>query len=136
MEDGNFITRIDRPRPRSAPAASCDLGPYWRPRHWINRDEWTPYDLRDGRNYADNPFRLIEGGIRGVPWDEFGPEHFNRGFIDYVTTRRQLTSNDVPMRNLIVNYVPQIIRDAAFFRMFASFGRIESIKIMRDREVI
>jgi len=53
----------------------------------------------------------------------------DEGFI----IKRQ-TSNDDPKPNLIVNYLPQSFTDNAFYHLFAPYGKMESIKIMRDSQ--
>jgi len=155
--EGEPKPRGMRPRPNTAPPSACDLDQNWRVPSTIKEEIKTPYTARD--EPKKNPrifdyikirddeqtnfitlgtrtFRIIEGGIHGIPCDEFGPEHLDQGFIGYVTGKKRLTSNDDPKPNLIVNYLPQKLKDRDFFHMFAPFGIMNSIKIMRDAAVI
>lgn len=62
-----------------------------------------------------------------------GDGPLSRDYEDRMSTR--ITSNDEPKPNIIVNYLPQNLTDKEFFHLFAPYGPMESIKIMRDSQV-
>jgi hypothetical protein len=66
----------------------------------------------------------------------YGRHDFQYGDgLSHESGNRRFTSNDEPKPNLIVNYLPQSFMDREFFHLFAPYGPMESIKIMRDSQV-
>jgi RNA recognition motif-containing protein len=66
---------------------------------------------------------------------EIESKNSNEKTSEAENSRRRFTSNDDPKPNLIVNYLPQTLSDKDFFNLFIPYGKLESIKIMRDSQV-
>lgn len=82
---------------------------------------------------------VVEPAVeKPVDKNEDQHENFEKSTLAISTEEEPTPSSsdgEITKRNLIVNYLPQTITDLELFNIFAPFGALESVRIMKDSKV-